>query len=47
MIALTLFRFDEKYSIVIEPFNWGIGETERVLFDFCPTDRRHRQESEG
>jgi hypothetical protein len=47
MVPLTLFRFDEKDGIVIETVNWGIGETEWVLFDFCPTNGRHGQESEG
>lgn len=42
----TLLRFDEEYGLVREAVYWAVGITEWMLFDFCPADRRHREESD-
>lgn len=44
--SLTLFRLDQKDSLVRESIDRTIGVAEWVLLDFRPTDRGHGQEAE-
>jgi hypothetical protein len=45
-IRHTLFRFDQEHSIIGLPLYGSIGEAERVLFDFRPPNRWHREKAE-